>query len=132
MSVPCEIAVKCVLPAVRAMTAKQLMAKHGLNQAQAAKLLGLSQPAISLYSRKIRGKAIDLENDKNINLLVEELADSLVKSNMSRKEFIMQFCRICREIRAKGLMCKMHKTFDASINIEECELCKSVNPPRCL
>jgi predicted transcriptional regulator len=44
MLVPYEVAVKYVLPVVRAMTAKRLMAKHSLKQAEVAKLLGVSQP----------------------------------------------------------------------------------------
>ncbi len=131
MLVPCEVAVKCVLPAVRAMMAKQLMAKHGLNQEQAAKLLGVSQPAISLYSRRMRGKAIDIGRDAEITKLVESLATSLAESGMSHKEFIPRFCEICRTIRAKGLLCQMHKTFDSTINIEECELCMSIDSLRC-
>jgi len=131
MLVPCEVAVKCVLPAVRAMMAKQLMAKHGLNQEQAAKLLGVSQPAISLYSRRMRGKAIDIGRDAEITKLVESLATSLAESGMSHKEFIPRFCEICRIIRAKGLLCQMHKTFDSTINIEECELCMSIDSLRC-
>ena len=131
MLVPCEVAVKCLLPAVRATTSKQLMEKHNLNQAQAAKLLGLSQPAISLYARKMRGKALDLEEDAEIAKLVSNLASSLAEGNLSHKEFIPKFCEICRTIRAKGLLCKMHKAFDPSINIEECELCTTMNQLRC-
>ena len=132
MLVPCEVAVKCVLPAVRAMLAKELMTKHNLKQAEAAKLLGVSQPAISLYSRKIRGKALDIENDHDIAKSIGNLADSLAKGGVSHKEFIPTFCEICRTIRAKGLLCKMHKTFDPSIDIETCELCTSINPLRCM
>jgi predicted transcriptional regulator len=107
------------------------MEKHNLNQAQAAKLLGLSQPAISLYARKMRGKALDLEEDAEIAKLVSNLASSLAEGNLSHKEYIPKFCEICRTIRAKGLLCKMHKAFDPSINIEECELCTTMNQLRC-
>lgn len=131
MLVPCEIAVKCVLPAVRAMIAKQLMEKHGLNQAQAAKLLGLSQPAISLYSHKMRGTALNIENDQEITRIANALASSLAHENLSHKEFIPRFCEICRTIRAKGLLCQMHKAFDSSVKIEECKLCKTTNSLRC-
>jgi predicted transcriptional regulator len=131
MLVPCEVAVKCILPSVRAMIAKELVNKYELKQAEAAKLLGLSQPAISLYKRKIRGKAINLENDPDITKSVEKLADSMVKGPISHKEFILTFCEICKTIRAKGLLCEMHKTFDPSINIEKCELCSATNSLRC-
>lgn len=124
MLVPCEIAVKCVLPVIRAMIAKELMTKHKLKQVEIAKLLGISQPAISLYFRKKRGKAIDLENESEITDLIEYLANSLTKENPSPENFIPMFCKICKTIRAKGEMCKLHKAFDPTINIEKCGICQ--------
>jgi len=131
MLVPCEIAVKCALPAVRAMIAKELVTKHNLKQAEAAELLGVSQPAISLYSRKIRGKAINLENDQDVKTLIEKLSNIIAEKNLSHKEFIVRFCEICRTIRAKGLLCKMHKNFEPSIDINDCELCSTANLVKC-
>jgi predicted transcriptional regulator len=113
------------------MVAKKLMTKHNLKQAEAARLLGVSQPAISLYSRKMRGKAINLESDRQIEKLMENLANSLAEGNLSHRDFISRFCEICRTVRAKGLLCKMHKAFDSSIDIEKCELCRITNSLRC-
>ncbi|MEM2917636.1 MAG: hypothetical protein QXN63_04700 [Candidatus Bathyarchaeia archaeon] len=127
MLVPCEVAIKCLLPPVRAMIAKELTTKHNLKQAEAAKLLGVSQPAISLYYRKIRGKAISLENDYTIAKQIEELASSLAEGKLSAKDYIMKFCEICRTIRAKGLLCEIHKAFDPSIETEKCALCLALN-----
>lgn len=124
MLVPCEVAVKCVLPVVRAMIAKELMTKHELKQVEAAELLGVSQPAISHYFRRRRGKAIDLDNERDIASLMENLAASLAKGNLPSKDFISMFCEICRTIRTKGLMCKLHKTFDPDIDIEKCGICQ--------
>jgi len=132
MILPCEVAVKCVLPPLRAMLAKELVDKHKLKQADAAKLLGVSQPAISLYQRKIRGKAINLEKDPDITKLIEKLAASLAKGNLSHKEFIPTFCEICKTIRAKGLLCDLHRTFDPSIDVEKCQLCLDTGALRCL
>lgn len=126
MLVPCEISIKCILPAVRALIAKELMTKYELKQVEAAKLLGVSQPAVSLYYRQMRGKAIDLENDAEIMNLIENLAAFLSKGEPSHRDFIPMFCEICRAIRAKGLMCKLHKAFDPAIDIEKCELCSII------
>jgi hypothetical protein len=132
MLLPCEIVVKCLIPPVRAMIAKQLMTEHNLKQADVAKLLGVSQPAISLYYRKIRGKAINLENNEEIKRLIEKLAASLAEGNLPHKEFFTMFCQICRTIRAKGLLCEMHEAFDPTIDIEKCEICSSINSTRCI
>ena len=132
MSVPCEIAVKCALPAVRAMIANELMTKHSLKQADAAKLLGVSQPAISLYHRQMRGKAMDLEDDSDVKDLIIKLACRLSQDNLSHSEFLSDLCYICKTIRTKGLLCAMHKTFDPAIDTEHCKLCTSMNPTQCI
>jgi len=127
MLVPCEVAVKCLLPPVRAIMAKELTTKYNLKQTEAAKLLGVSQPAISLYYRKIRGNAIDLEKDPDIIKLIENLAASVAKGAISHKDFISMFCQICRTVRAKGLLCQMHRVFDPAIDFSKCELCTTTD-----
>ena len=127
MLLPCEVAVKSLLPPVRAALAKQLMKKHGLKQMETAKLLGVSQPAISLYNKKLRGKALDLEKDKEIKKLIEELANFLAKEGLSHKDFTLRFCEICRVARGKGLLCSMHKALDPTFDVEKCGLCMSLS-----
>src|SRR3989304_1650041 len=77
MLTPCEIAVKIALPSVGAMVASELMNKHSLNQAEAAKILGISQPAVSLYQQKLRGNSINLDGDSEITALVSRDEDFL-------------------------------------------------------
>jgi uncharacterized protein len=131
MSVPCEVVVKCVLPVVRAMVARRLMLTHGFRQVEAARVLGVSQPAISLYSRNIRGKAIDLANDRDIPVLIANMARSLAEGSTSRRNVVLMYCQICRAIRAKGLMCELHKAWDPSVEVEKCRLCLETGPGYC-
>jgi predicted transcriptional regulator len=132
MLVPCEVAVKCGLPAIRAMIAKQLMAKYGLKQTETAQLLGVSQPAISLYYRRIRGKAINLDDDGEIRDSIDKLARRLSQHSVSSVEFISAFCDICRQMRAKGLLCQAHRTLDPSIDVENCGRCMSTVSTGCV
>ncbi len=131
MSVPCEVAVKCVLPVVRAMVAKELRSGNGLRQVDVARLLRVSQPAISLYQRDMRGKAMDLENDEEIQRLVFKMAEALANDKLPRTELVLMYCEICKTIRGKGLMCKLHKSFDSTVDTENCEVCKSTIPSTC-
>ena len=131
MLTPCEVAVKCALPSVRAMVANELMNKHNLKQAEAAKLLGISQPAVSLYQKKRRGNSIDLRNDPDIYALVTQHADSLINGAPTYKDMILSFCHICKTIRSKGFLCKIHKTFDPSIDVEKCGFCRTATPLTC-
>ncbi len=125
MLTPCEVAVKCALPSIRAMIANELTEKHNLKQIDAAKLLDISQPAISLYQTKLRGTALNLENDPDIAELVANHAEYLVKGTEAQKEKLSSFCGICKTLRAKGLLCKIHKAFEPAISVEECGFCRT-------
>ena len=131
MLTPCEVAVKIALPSVRAMVANELMNKHSLNQAEAAKLLGISQPAVSLYQQKLRGNSINLDGDPEITALVTKHAEFLVNGNPSYMDRLSSFCEICRTIRSKGYLCSIHKAFDPTVDIESCDFCKTGDALAC-
>jgi predicted transcriptional regulator len=114
------------------MLAKDLMEKNRMKQTKVAEILRVSQPAISLYSRKIRGRAISLENDEDIGKLVSNVAEALAENKLSHRDMILKYCEICKTIRAKGLLCDLHKAFDPTINIETCELCSTSKPLSCM
>ena len=125
MLTPCEVAVKCALPSIRAMIANELTERHNLKQVDAARLLNISQPAISLYQTKLRGTALNLESDPDITQLVTQHADYLVKGTADQKEQLGSFCGICKTLRAKGLLCKIHKAFEPAISTENCNFCQT-------
>ena len=75
---PCEVGVKTVLPAVKAMMARSIVEKHGLNEKQTADLLGLSQSAVSRYVGKERGNLLLIENPE-VLALIDQMVTSLIK-----------------------------------------------------
>ncbi len=131
MLTPCEVAVKCALPSVRAMVANELMTNHSLKQAEAAKLLGISQPAVSLYQQKLRGNSIDLGSDAEISAMVNQHAEALVSGTRTYEDLLLSFCKICRTIRSKGFMCKIHKAFDPAVDLDKCDFCRTADPLTC-
>lgn len=128
MLTPCEVAVKCALPSVRAMVATQLMNKHSLNQAQVAKLLGISQPAISLYQKKLRGNSLDLWGDPEVVASVAKQAEFLANGVADQMNNLAWFCSVCRTLRSKGYLCKIHKDLDPNMDIDNCSFCQSLEP----
>ena len=128
MITPCEVAVKCALPSVRAMVASQLMNNHNLNQGQAAKLLGISQPAISLYQKKLRGNSLDLWGDSEVTASVTKQAAFLANGLAGQRNNLAWFCAICKTLRAKGYLCRIHKDMDPNMDISDCGFCKDVEP----
>lgn len=113
------------------MVANELMAYHGLKQTEAARFLGISQPAISLYQQKLRGNSIDLGSDPEISILITRHAEALVNGSFTRGDLLLSFCRICKTVRTKGLMCKIHKTFDPAVDVDKCDFCRNPDQLPC-
>jgi hypothetical protein len=118
---PCEIAVKSVIPAIKAVIAKELVETYGLKQSQVAEILGISQSAVSKYTRKVRGYVIKIDDVKEIQSLINDMINLLVNGTYERAEFLRFFCQACIAIRSKGLMCQFCQKADPKI--EECGFC---------
>ena len=127
MLIPCEIAVRSVIPALRAYVAKELTRSYDLKQTDVAKLLGITQTAVSKYTRHVRGTVIHVEKIDEVQVIVKEICASLVSKDMPRNELVRQFCTACRAIRQKRLMCELCKRTDPTISIHECVICISEN-----
>ncbi|MGE5638283.1 MAG: transcriptional regulator [Chloroflexota bacterium] len=125
MLIPCEVAVKIVLPCIRALMANELMSRYHLKQAEAAKKLEISQAAISMYQKKLRGNSINLENDAEIKSLVTKYVGSLMNNSLNPKQKVGSVCEICKIIRFKGYLCHIHKNLDPKIDVKNCNFCKS-------
>jgi hypothetical protein len=120
---PCEVAVKSVIPAIKALMAKELVEEHGLKQDQVAEILGISQSAVSKYSRKVRGYAIKLDDVAEVQPLINDMIILLMNGTYRRTDFLELFCQTCLAIRKTSLMCKFCQKSDPKIKIEECGFC---------
>jgi hypothetical protein len=125
LSIPCEVAVRSVIPALRAYISKELAQSYGLKQADIAKLLGITQTAVSKYATHTRGVVLKVENINEVQVIVKELCVSLVNGDMARNEIVKHFCEACRTIRRKRLMCRLCKRSDPAIDIHQCVVCIS-------
>lgn len=127
MTMPCEVAVKSLVPAIRALMAKELTQTHKLKQEEAARLLGITQAAVSKYIRQVRGKALDIEEIEEAHAITVGITNLLVKGQISRPELVKRFCLVCRVIRQTGVMCEMCKRSDPDLDITLCRICISKN-----
>jgi hypothetical protein len=123
MSMPCEVAVKSVVPAIRANLAKKLVQTHKLKQSDIANLLGITQTAVSKYTRHVRGRVVKIEKVEDVQRMITETAEMLAKGEISRRQLIVRFCKICKLVRQKGLMCELCKRSNPSIDIYQCLIC---------
>lgn len=125
MLILCEVAVKSVVPAIRCAIAKQLIQTYGLKQREVASLLGITQTAVSKYTRHVRGRVLKIEEVNEVTPVIIEIATSLANGHISRRELVERFCTACIIIRRNGLMCKLCKRSDPSIDIQQCDVCSS-------
>lgn len=124
---PCEVGVKTVLPAIRAVMARVIVEKHGMKEQQAAKILGLSQSAISRYTTKDRGNIITIENVPEVQTRIDQMISLLLREKSHQTiELLELFCETCKIIREKGLMCQPCQKKTPRPSVEACAFCRSI------
>ncbi|MHA1685832.1 MAG: transcriptional regulator [Candidatus Heimdallarchaeaceae archaeon] len=104
----CENMVKYIIPSIRALVARDLIEVHKMTQEEAAKRLGMTQPAVSQYKKHVRGKrAKILETDYQISKKISEMSRSLAKNEINSQEATEDICTICKYIRENKLIEKI-------------------------
>jgi hypothetical protein len=121
--------VKTVVPAIKALMAKELVEEYMLKQNQVAEVLGISQSAVSKYTRQVRGHLIETSELKDLDPIISKMVNLLVNGNNNRSEFLSLFCQTCATIRKKKLMCQFCQKTDPKIKTEECNFCLTYKSP---
>jgi predicted transcriptional regulator len=98
----CERAVHDILPVSRAVIAEKLVEVYGFSQTKASRCMGISQPAVSQYVKKIRGKKeFEFTKEPGYISLVNDVAKGLAEGTISPGNIDNEMCRICREIQGE-------------------------------
>lgn len=120
----CEIIVMTILPAMRSMITKELLTTYNLTQKEASDLLGLTQPAISQYSRDSRGYKVKLlEKYPKITEMIDDLTKNINSGKFNPRELQTELCKVCKKIRESKILCSMHEEIYPSI--APCHECSS-------
>ena len=116
----CEIMVCDVFPAVRAIIAKELTETLNYTQSDAARLMGVTQPAISQYKKEFRGTKVKILTENEIVNIA--LRDATRKLTMLKSPFDSHImCDLCKLIRQEGLLCRLH--IQAVPALSGCDIC---------
>src|SRR3972149_6305302 len=83
--IPCEVAAKSVIPALRAMVARELMEEYRMKQKLVAERLGVTQAAISKYRHQVRGEAVQLEAAREVRNMTKEIAATIAQDPRPRQ-----------------------------------------------
>jgi len=119
---PCEVAVRTVSPALRALIAQTLLEKHDLKEVEVAQVLGISQSAVSKYNRRVRGTTIPIDAIPEIQTITSKMATMLLTNPVQQMEIMRLFCQACTLIRSKGLMCELCQQ-NQKPTINNCAFC---------
>lgn len=105
MKLDFELMAQHILPEVRSIIAKELVFRYRMSQTEAAKLLEISQPAISQYLSNVRGKGKLLQT-KAIAEVVQLLAKNIFERRMDEAQFTAELFKIYKMAKENGLVPK--------------------------
>ncbi len=115
---------KSVIPALRALIVKRLVEEHGMTQQKAAKLLGVTQPAVSKYLHQKRGAAIKLNGIKEIEEATAEIAHLVSHHKTKPHEVMSKIESACEYVRKNRYMCDLHKKLEPGFDTNACHVCE--------
>jgi len=114
---PQEIEVWYLIPALRREFAKVFIKDHGLTQKQTAKILSITEAAISQYLNSKRGNEIKFSK-KELGK-IKKSADEIMKNP---EKLMKNLYDLCTHLRESKVICNLHKAHDKSIP-ENCDIC---------
>ena len=123
MLLPAEIETKTSVPALRALVAKRLINEYNFSQKDTAKLIGVTQAAISNYLRGTRGNLTSLGDDERIQNIVAEITTMMIEKH-ELSDIILKFNEACSIIRSNRMLCDIHKKLEPSLDVDNCHVCE--------
>ena len=129
MLLPAEIESKSLIPALRAILAKQLAKKHLIHEDQISKMLGVTQAAVSNYIRGTRGDPKLIEKllaEKQVSEMILDISDNLASDRAYTPSSLSKFIGLCNYIKSSLLICDIHHNLESNIDDEICKECENM------
>jgi len=129
MLLPAEIESKSLIPALRAILAKQLAKKHLIHEDQISKMLGVTQAAVSNYIRGTRGDPKLIEKllaEKQVSEMILDISDNLASDRAYTPSSLSKFIGLCNYIKTSLLICDIHHNLESNIDDEVCKECENM------
>ncbi|HKX80709.1 MAG TPA: helix-turn-helix domain-containing protein [Nitrososphaera sp.] len=127
MLLPSEIEAKSLIPAVRAILAKKLIKEYSLKEEDVAKVLGITQAAVSNYVRGTRGDIeliSKLESVREVMRMIDDIAKDLSTNKAYTPSTLAKFVGLCNYMRYTLIICDVHHSMESNIDEQICEQCR--------
>ena len=118
-TMPQEIEVRYILPAIRRELAKIFINDHKLSQKQAANILGLTEAAVSQYQHSKRAKEVVFSNDVVNEIKIS--ADRILAEKNAKQRLIGEMYRISNLMTVRHILCDLHRS--QSKDLANCNVC---------
>jgi len=120
-----EVAARYVYPAVRRRVV-EILREMGLSQREIARLLHVTQSAVSRYLSMERGKDLDLSRYSDIDSYLRRIAREIVSSSPDEYCIHALLVKATLVVLAKGYACSIHAEVDPSIDPRKCRVCTEI------
>lgn len=127
MLLPSEIEAKSLIPAVRAILAKKLIREYTLKEEDIARVLGITQAAVSNYVRGTRGDVeliSKLESVREVMRIIDDIAKDLSTNKAYTPSTLAKFVGLCNYMRYTLIICDVHHSIESNIDETICEQCR--------
>ena len=129
MLLPAEIESKTLIPALRAILAKNLAENHDVREDEISKMLGVTQAAISNYIRGTRGDPElikKLTAEKQVSGMIDEISYDLASDMAYSPSSLSKFIGLCNYIKTSLLICDIHHNLESDIDEAICKECENM------
>ena len=118
-TMPQEIEVRYILPAIRRELARIFIEDHKQSQKEASKLLGLTEAAVSQYRHSKRAKEVVFSSAVVNEIKVS--ADRILADNADKHRLMAEMYRISNLTTVRQVLCDIHRS--QSKDLENCSVC---------
>ena len=129
MLLPSEIESKLLIPAVRSILSKELVIEKGLKEEEVARMLGITQAAVSNYLRGTRGDNELISKPMSLSeimSMIKEIGNDLSTNRAYTAKTLSKFIALCNYMRYSLIICDAHHSLERNIDEKVCEQCKII------
>ena len=119
-----KIISRYVYPSIRRRLVEILYNDYKLTQEEIARLMHITQSAVSRYVKGNRGSYLDIRMAPKTDAEVKKLAKMLIdKRKIDKKELEYELNLITFMAMGSGEICQFHSEIDGSVDPLTCKLC---------
>ncbi len=122
---PFELAYRYVEPSVKRRLALKLIEKN-LPPIEVSRKLSVSPSLVTRYVKGDRGTYLELAGHSDVDEMIEELANDLLRSNKTKYDVQRRVSRITMYVLSRKYVCSLHKALERDLDILQCNICTLV------